>query len=619
MLYEMLTGQLPFQGPTAAVLAQILTQDPPSPRTHRPDLEPALEAICLKAMAKKPEDRYASMAELADALVLYLKGQGEELPAGGSVVAHAAAPARLKRLATQFLARLVARLKGLAGGKRGHWLLVAALVLVGVLAVTAIVPIFRSPPRVEATVPVQLQGLKEVNDPTVVAFFLDGKPISKEDLAGKLKLRPGQHSLEVKRHDGSAATFTFPVSEADDQQVVPVQQERRRSPAVPRRIRAAPKRPAEPRLLVQGKAHLEAYEYDKAIEAFDELIEQGSAPPVAYVYRAWALFYRGHGMEALAQCRRALERDGKLALAYAVRAQIYTDQMKLDEALADASAAIRLEPTLARAWAIRGWAHARGKRLSKGLADFEQALRLGSGAAFTHCYRGVAYIEHGEFDKALADLNRSVQLEGKFAIAFMNRGIAHASKGDLDKALADLTTAIRLDANYPLSYSNRGFVYRAKGDLDRAIADLTEYIRLEPLHPEGYTKRGRFYLDKGDRERALADFNEALRHEPSYVQALNSRGIVYSQGKEWDKALADFNKALELDPECAPAYSNRGAAYGLMGNYARALDDHGKAIALNPRDPFYYENRARVYQAMHLDAAAQKDRDKARRLRAGKE
>src|SRR5262249_50845269 len=45
ILYEMLTGQLPFGGPTAAVLAQILTQEPPAPRTLRPGLEPALEAI----------------------------------------------------------------------------------------------------------------------------------------------------------------------------------------------------------------------------------------------------------------------------------------------------------------------------------------------------------------------------------------------------------------------------------------------------------------------------------------------------------------------------------------------------------------------------------------------
>jgi hypothetical protein len=75
ILYEMLTGQLPFQGSMAAVLAQILTQEPRPPSALRPDLDPALEAICLKALAKKPTERHPSMGELAAELTAYLSGE----------------------------------------------------------------------------------------------------------------------------------------------------------------------------------------------------------------------------------------------------------------------------------------------------------------------------------------------------------------------------------------------------------------------------------------------------------------------------------------------------------------------------------------------------------------
>ena len=71
---------MPFDGPAVAgawVLIMVAQPEPPS--QHRPDLDPALEAICLKAMAKKPEDRYASMAEFAAALGVYLGGQGGSL------------------------------------------------------------------------------------------------------------------------------------------------------------------------------------------------------------------------------------------------------------------------------------------------------------------------------------------------------------------------------------------------------------------------------------------------------------------------------------------------------------------------------------------------------------
>jgi hypothetical protein len=68
ILYELLTGRLPFSGDATAMLAQVLMNEPPPPSVVRPGLDPGLEAICLKAMAKKVEDRYRSMAELATAL-----------------------------------------------------------------------------------------------------------------------------------------------------------------------------------------------------------------------------------------------------------------------------------------------------------------------------------------------------------------------------------------------------------------------------------------------------------------------------------------------------------------------------------------------------------------------
>jgi WD40 repeat protein/serine/threonine protein kinase len=74
IFYELLTAQVPFEGPIASVLGQILAVDPQPPSVHRQNLDPALEAICLKAMAKPIEERYASMADLAAALTVWLKG-----------------------------------------------------------------------------------------------------------------------------------------------------------------------------------------------------------------------------------------------------------------------------------------------------------------------------------------------------------------------------------------------------------------------------------------------------------------------------------------------------------------------------------------------------------------
>jgi serine/threonine protein kinase len=77
ILYQLLTGRLPFDGPVMSVLAHIMTEEPEKPTIHRPNLDPQLETICLKAMAKKPEHRYATMTELAQALADQMRGVGQ--------------------------------------------------------------------------------------------------------------------------------------------------------------------------------------------------------------------------------------------------------------------------------------------------------------------------------------------------------------------------------------------------------------------------------------------------------------------------------------------------------------------------------------------------------------
>jgi predicted Ser/Thr protein kinase len=73
ILYELLTGTVPFRGPMASVLAQILTAQPERPSLLRPGLDPRLEDLVMKAMAKKTEDRYGTMGEFATALADYLE------------------------------------------------------------------------------------------------------------------------------------------------------------------------------------------------------------------------------------------------------------------------------------------------------------------------------------------------------------------------------------------------------------------------------------------------------------------------------------------------------------------------------------------------------------------
>jgi predicted Ser/Thr protein kinase len=75
-LYEMLTGTVPFTGATPVAIAyRHVREDPTPPHMLNADVPAPLEAICLKAMAKLPDNRYQTAAELHDDLERFRNGR----------------------------------------------------------------------------------------------------------------------------------------------------------------------------------------------------------------------------------------------------------------------------------------------------------------------------------------------------------------------------------------------------------------------------------------------------------------------------------------------------------------------------------------------------------------
>ncbi len=75
ILYELLTEQAAFSGSQAQILYALANTEPPSPSSLVPSVNRDLEAICLKAIAKLPANRYASAELLAVDLELFLDGK----------------------------------------------------------------------------------------------------------------------------------------------------------------------------------------------------------------------------------------------------------------------------------------------------------------------------------------------------------------------------------------------------------------------------------------------------------------------------------------------------------------------------------------------------------------
>jgi hypothetical protein len=194
ILYQLLTGRLPFAGSMAEVLGQIVAQPPPPPSLHRPGLDPRLEAVCLKALSKKAADRHASMRDLGEALADYLLADAPS--AQGPP-----APARTARRGRKWLWLLLP-----AGGA-------AAALLAGLGFWYAGRP---------GLIRIELEGPR-----AEVEVRVDGEVLDGAGLNGPLRLTPGKHHLMVtgKRIRPISASFTV---ERGDNPVLKVQLARRR-------------------------------------------------------------------------------------------------------------------------------------------------------------------------------------------------------------------------------------------------------------------------------------------------------------------------------------------------------------------------------------------------------
>jgi len=215
IMYELLAGSRPFSGSVHEVIGQILLLDPEPPSARRPGVNPRLEAICLKAMAKEPVARFASMRELADAVDGYLHppvNAGEELAWAVEPKPDTGGGAGLstdtRKLAELFevvsrqrkieKAETTAAIEAAATRHRTpRWIFVAfALLIVGGLAAIYFTRNEQPVVRIETVkVTIEVKGI-DFRD-TRYSFTLDDKPITGEELSKEIELTVGQHELVV--------------------------------------------------------------------------------------------------------------------------------------------------------------------------------------------------------------------------------------------------------------------------------------------------------------------------------------------------------------------------------------------------------------------------------------
>lgn len=569
LLYEMLTGELPFSGATEAeTLAQRLSGAPRKlPWRSGAAVPPQLAAIVQKLLARDPADRYAQAAEVAADLDRY----------------GAARPRRPFFRAWS--------------GPRGRWLGLAA----GLLALGAAVALglaWKSrqappPPLPAVTVrhAVALLPLADETGRPELAWVASGIP---EMLAASLAESPDLRVLDSHQVFRTVEDLKLPHGPLPDDEARRLAGLLDADRLIAGRVRTAGGQlridltllATEPPGLPAATFHAEA-KVDESFQlveklgtilreklAVEELDPQmpepaasRSAPALADYAKGVASLLRGDAQAAVPALERAVKADPGYTAAWVRLAQA---QEALGRGAAAKDAARRAVETLGPVESRAGYeARAIEARL---LGHPERAQQILSQLL-------IRYPD---------DLGARIEL-----------AVAYGEQGSLDRALAELTKVVGLAPHHPRAWFLLGKYSIYARNPQRAVEEylvkalvVQNELGSEPGQAEVLNAFGNAYRDLSKLTQAADYYARAgeiwhrLGHERGYAITLRNRALLHVQRGEYEAAEEQLQAALRLlqqlgdQPALAELYNTFGALAEQRGRYEEMLDYYRQALRI---------------------------------------
>jgi len=215
------------------------------------------------------------------------------------------------------------------------------------------------------------------------------------------------------------------------------------------------------------------------------------------------------------------------------------------------------------------------------------------GRAFWQKYR---LSKNSEFaDRALSSCNNSIQINDNLAPLYVMRGKIYKGIGRYEDAITEFKQALKLD---PVNYETvieLALAHEEGGELEKAEEVYKEAIKLRPDYWVGYGDLGFLYYYQGRYQEAEKKFRKVTELSPGNILGYNNLGGAYFKlGKE-DLAAAMFEKSISIKPN-ADACSNLAHIYYYQGRYADAMNMNEQAIKLGNIDWIIWGNLADCYQ-----------------------
>lgn len=169
-------------------------------------------------------------------------------------------------------------------------------------------------------------------------------------------------------------------------------------------------------------------------------------------------------------------------------------------------------------------------------------------------------------------------LTGTSADDCFKRSLAWRARGDFDRALAECDKGLALAPGSEALLISRALAFKGKRAYESAIANLSAVIAAKPEHARALVARGNCYRAQGDADSAVRDFTAAIALDGRNATPYVARGLARMDLGDAQGGLEDINAALALDARRASVYLYRGNFKNYMGDWQAAVAEYEKAL-----------------------------------------
>jgi serine/threonine-protein kinase len=226
---------------------------------------------------------------------------------------------------------------------------------------------------------------------------------------------------------------------------------------------------------------------------------------------------------------------------------------------------------------------------------FDEALRLDPGSTEANLYRIYMLLSRGEKESARHGIANLLAGAANDWNVHMVAGLALRGDGMYDEALEEFSHALKLNpANAPILYNHRARVYHYQNQIELAGDELSKGLALEPRHPLLRTSQGYQQMRMGNLGAAIEILESVVHDDESMRIAVPTLALCYVQAGQRERGAAlledDTLAAAEADSEMA----YRLATYfAVEGDSSEALHWLRRAIYLgNENYPWFQKNPA---------------------------